>query len=227
MLGDKLASRDRDTVDELAQRRPVLRMGSLKHQPDGGLCRGLAFEYPISLIRPVDFAARRIPTKAPGAAQPLRLRQIHLASAKRLLCLLAFGALLSFADRALHGGYEPRQSRLHNIIRGPDLDRLDRDLFAERPGNENERQIGAGSQRELQRRKAIEGRKLVIGENEVDSSVLKTGDELGTRLNAGYFADEMIGFKQRLNKLCVMGVILKQENPKRRCHFFTLPGGGS
>jgi hypothetical protein len=37
----------------------------------------------------------------------------------------------------------------------------------------------------------------------------------------------MIGFKELLDELRVTGVILQQQNPKRRCHFFTLPGGGS
>jgi hypothetical protein len=46
-------------------------------------------------------------------------------------------------------------------------------------------------------------------------------------LNADYFTDEMIRFKELLNELRVRGAILQQQNPKRRCHFFTLPGGGS
>ena len=52
-------------------------------------------------------------------------------------------------------------------------------------------------------------------------------DELGARLNAGYVADEMIGLKQFLNELRVMGVILQQQNAEGRSHFCTLPGGGS
>jgi hypothetical protein len=44
---------------------------------------------------------------------------------------------------------------------------------------------------------------------------------------AGYLADEMTGFKELLDELRVMGVILQQQNAKRRYHFFTLPGGGS
>jgi hypothetical protein len=43
--------------------------------------------------------------------------------------------------------------------------------------------------------------------------VLKTGDELGARLNVGYYTDEMIGFKELLNELRVAGVILQQRNP--------------
>src|SRR6202023_2062194 len=89
----------------------------------------------------------------------------------------------------------------HDIIRGADFDRLDRHFFAEHAGNEDERQIGAGIERKLQCGKAVEGRELVIREDQVNSSVLKTGDELGARLNAGYFKDEMIGFKELLNEL--------------------------
>jgi hypothetical protein len=227
MLGGKLAPLDRGAVDDLPQTHPVVRMGSVKHQLNGRLYRRLEFEYPISLIGPVDFPARRVPAETPAVAQSLRLRQIHLTPAKRLFGLLAVGAVAGFAQRALHGGHEPRQSRLHNIIRGSDFNRLDRHFFAERPGNEDERQIGAGLDRKLQCGKAVEGRKFVIRENEVDSGDLKTGDELGAGLNAGYFTDEMIGLKELLNELRVMGVILQQQNPKRRCHFFTLPGGGS
>ena len=79
----------------------------------------------------------------------------------------------------------------------------------------------------LQRRKAVERRKLVVREDQVNVAILKRGDELGTRLNAGYFTDE-IGFKEELlNELRITGAILQQQNSKRRGHFFTLPGGGS
>ena len=53
--------------------------------------------------------------------------------------------------------------------------------------------------------------------------VLETGDELVAGLNAGYFTDEMIGFKELLNQLRVTGVILQQQDPKRRCHFSRCP----
>src|ERR1700681_736606 len=115
MLGHKLAPLDRGAVEDLPQAHPVVRMSSIKHQLNGRLYRRLAFEYPISLIGPVDSPARWIPAEAPGVAQSLRLRQIHLTPAKRLLGLLAFGAFSGFAQRASHGGHEPRQSRLHDI----------------------------------------------------------------------------------------------------------------
>src|SRR5882757_4104911 len=92
MLGGKLAPLDRGAVEDLPQTHPVVRMSSVKHDLNGRFYRRLAFEYTISLVGPVDFPARRIPSEAAGVAQSLRLRQIHLTPAKRLLCLLAFGA---------------------------------------------------------------------------------------------------------------------------------------
>src|ERR1700716_1128231 len=210
MLGGKLAPLDRGALDDLPQTHPVVRMSSVKHQLNGRLYRRLAFEYPKSLIGPVYLPARWVPPEAPGVAQSLRLRQIHLTTAKRLLGLLAFGAFSGFAQRALHGGHEPRQSRLHDIIRGPDFDRLDRHFFAERLGNEDEGQIRTGIERKLQCGKAVEGRKFVIRENEVDAGVLKTGDKLRARLSANDFTVEIICFKELLNELRVMAVILQQ-----------------
>ena len=227
MLDSKRAPLDRGAVEDLPQAHPVIRMRSLKYYRNARRYRARASEYPISLIGPVDFPARRVPAEASGVAQSLRLSQIHLAPAIRRLGLLAFGASSGFAQRALHGGHEPRQSRLHDIIRGADFDRLDRHLLAERAGDEDEGQIGAGIERKLQCGKPVEGRKFVIRENKVDSGILKTGDELGARLRADDVTGEMLGFKALLNKLRIMGVILQQQNPKRRLHFFTLPGGGS
>ena len=75
-----------------SQMHPVVRMSSVDHQLERGLCRRVAFEYAIGLVGPVDFAARQIPAETSGVAQSLRLGQIHLAPAQRLLGLLAFGS---------------------------------------------------------------------------------------------------------------------------------------
>src|ERR1700730_1916498 len=88
MLGGKVAPLGRGPVEDLPETHPVVRMSSVKRQLNGRLYRRFAFEYPISLIGPVDFLARRVPAEASGVAQSLRLRQIHLTPAKRLLGLL-------------------------------------------------------------------------------------------------------------------------------------------
>src|ERR1700737_5130672 len=121
----------------------------------------------------------------------------------------AFGSLTGFAQRALHQGPQPRQPRLQNVVGRPDFERFDRYFFAERAGNKDERQIGAFTLRKLQCGKTVERRKLVIRENQVDSTVLESGQELGAGLDAGCFADEMICFKESLNKRRVSGVTLE------------------
>ena len=69
---------------------------------------------------------------------------------------------------------------------------------------------------------------MVIGEDQIDIDVFKSGQELSAGLDAGYFADEMIDFKELLNKLRVTGVVLQQEDLERIRHgtFLMLPGGG-
>src|ERR1700721_2044482 len=117
MLGDELAPLDRGAVENLPETHPVVRMSSVKRQLNGRLYCRLKLEHPISLIGPVDFPARRVPAEAPGQAQSLRLRQIQRTAAKPLLGFLAVGALSRFARPALHGGDEPRQPRLDDVIR--------------------------------------------------------------------------------------------------------------
>src|ERR1700756_5350783 len=97
ILGSKLSPLDRGTVDDLLQAHSVVRVSSVKDHSNGRLSRGLVFKYPVSLTGPEDFPARRVPAEAPCVAQSLRLRQIHLTPAKRLLDLLALGAFLGFA----------------------------------------------------------------------------------------------------------------------------------
>src|SRR5258706_1057518 len=63
----------------------------------------------------------------------------------------------------------------------------------------------AGIQRKLQCGEAVERRKLVIGENQVNSTVFKSGLELGAGLDAVHFTDEMFRFKEVLNERRVRG----------------------
>ena len=89
-------------INDFPDIRPIVRMCSIDHHLDAGLCRRIAFEYSICLVRPVDFSSRQVPTETPGVAQSLRLCQIHLAPAKRLLGPRSFGPFPRFAQRALH-----------------------------------------------------------------------------------------------------------------------------
>src|ERR1700759_3102685 len=97
MLSSKPAPVDRGAIDDLLQTCPIVRMSSIQHRLNGDFHRGVAFEYPIGLVGPVDFPALWIPSEASGVAQPLRLRQIYFTLAKRFLRPFPFGAFAGFA----------------------------------------------------------------------------------------------------------------------------------
>src|SRR5271157_2536402 len=227
MFGSQFAPLHLGAVEDLPQMYAVVRMSSFEHPLDGGLCGWVESKYPIRLVGPVDFPARDVPSETSRPAQSLCFGQVHLAPAQRLLGLRAFGSFPGFAQRAPHRGREPRQPCLHDVIGGPDLQRFDRHVLAERAGDEDERQVRAGAPRELQRGNAVERRKLVIREDQVDLGVVESGHEPVAGLGADDVAGNIVGFKEIANKLRVTGVVLQQQNAEGRCHFFTLPGGGS
>src|SRR6516162_7987197 len=107
MLGTEIAPLDCGTINYLPEMRPIVRMSSIDHHLHSRLCRKLAFKYSISFVRPVDVPGRSVPAEAPGLAQLLRRRQIHLAPAQRLLGPLPFGSFSGFAQRAMHRWREP------------------------------------------------------------------------------------------------------------------------
>src|SRR5580704_1100845 len=82
----------RCAVDGLLNARSVVWMSSLEHELHCRLIGAVAFKDANRFLRPVEFAARNIPTEAARVAQPLRFRQIGLAALQlgspfRHLCL--------------------------------------------------------------------------------------------------------------------------------------------
>ena len=83
----------------------------------------------------------------------------------------------------------------------------------------------------LQRRNAVERRQAVVREDQVQSTIFESADELGTGLHANDVAAKAVRLEKILHELRVGGVVLEQQNAQRRSgvidHFFMLPGGGS
>ena len=77
----------------------------------------------------------------------------------------ALGPLGGLAQRALHRAHDPREAILHHVVRRADLERVDRQLLAQRAGNEDERHLGTLFQRDVQGRDAVEGRQGKVGED--------------------------------------------------------------
>ena len=86
----------------------------------------------------------------------------------------------------------------------PNFSGFDCHFLAERAGNKDERQIGALVHGKLQSGKAVERRKLVVREDDIDVSVFQSGHELGASLDAGDFAERNVSAsRSSLNELGV------------------------
>jgi len=74
---------------------------------------------------------------------------------------------LGLAERAPNRGHEAAQIVLENVVDGAALQCLDRALFADRAGHENERRRGSDLLGDPQRRETIEAGQREIAENDV------------------------------------------------------------
>src|ERR1700733_7373311 len=89
-------------MDDLPDERAVLRVGSLYHQLERRIGRGIELEYSKCFIGPEDLSARDVPAETARTAQPLGLRQVTLALTQRSLGPLALGPFFGLTQRALN-----------------------------------------------------------------------------------------------------------------------------
>src|SRR5215475_3625718 len=77
------------------------------------------------------------------------IAKLRFSLAQRTLSSFAGSPIACLAQCALHGGHEPRQSGLQNIICGPDLKGFNSRLFAKSAGNEDKGNIRSDTQRKV------------------------------------------------------------------------------
>src|SRR5262249_41245491 len=137
------------------------------------------------------------------------------------------GALVRLAQRAAHRADDARQALFQHVVGGADLHRLDRHLLAELSRHEDERQLGALLDGELQRRQAVEGRQRKVGQDEVERIALERREELLARLHSRDIAVDAARLEHALDELGVLRVVLEVQDAQRSGHLFpALPGGG-
>src|ERR1700739_2805472 len=144
--------------------------------------------------------------------------KLFFSQAQRILGPSASCSIACLAQPPPPRGYEPRHAGLQNIIGRPDLKSFDSCLFAKRARNKDERQIGADTQRQIQRGKSVERRKFIVREDQVKFGAFKSCEEVSATLHAGYSTDEMIGFKKILYEPGVVWIILQQQDTNRHTH---------
>ncbi len=76
-------------------------------------------------------------------------------------------ALRRLAQLARDGGNQPGKAAFHDVVVGAQLHRLDRDVFADRSGNEDERRFRVPFLADAQRREAVESGHAEIRQHDV------------------------------------------------------------
>ena len=106
-----------------------------------------------------------------------RLRNLTASSAGFPFGLGAGVDRWRLGQGAFDGGTQPRQTILENEIVGAGLDERSGRLVAQRARDGDDRQIGALLPHQLDRRKTVEFRQLVVAEHDIGLEALESLDE--------------------------------------------------
>ena len=147
----------------------VLGPKSLREEPVQGLAQGLLACNAKHLLR--RGVEQDNPLRGVGGNDGVHGRtddaiQTGIAAPERLLRLLAEKLLFGFAQSPTHGRPEPCDPLLEHVIRCTHLQRLNGDIFPQRPRQEHKWHLRANPPRQAQRLKRIHPRHRIVGENQ-------------------------------------------------------------
>src|SRR5690606_13067215 len=148
---------------------------------------------------------------------------------------LAFGLLVRFPEGSLDARSEAFEAILEHVVGRAALEQFDRTLLSEGARDEHERGLGARRAGLRERLRAVETGDVVIGEDEVESTIEERPGEGGLRIHA-----DDVGLEPRLDEVCLdeLGVQLvvleEQHGESLACAWVVhsaplarVPGGGS
>lgn len=112
----------------------------------------------------------------------------------------------------------PREILLEHIVGRAGAQALDRALFAERAGDENERHRRIARAHDRERVGTRERGQVVVGEHQVPIAFVERGRKLGRSFDAPGIAREPPAFDEREFELGVRRIILEHEHPQAATH---------
>src|ERR1700721_3142684 len=115
MFKIKTAPFGRRAIDHLTDTQSIFRVSALCDQIQRERGLRLPSKYAEGFLGPVDFSAQHVPAETASETQPLRLQEVGLAEAQRVLGPLALRSFSIFTQRAVDRRNKPRQPRLQNI----------------------------------------------------------------------------------------------------------------
>ncbi len=126
-------------------------------------------------------------------------------------------ALMRLLHGALNGRGETGQVRLQHIIGCPAAQRPDRGFLADRPGDENERNVRLELANDLERGQAVEVRQGEIRQHDVGVEFVALADELSLRLDAAK-VDAQAAARELAQRDLRVGFDVFDHQDSERCH---------
>ncbi len=133
---------------------------------------------------------------------------------------LPFLARLSVRKRAAHGGRQAREVAFQHVVRGAAQQRIDRPLFADRPGHIDERDLGGELGGDAQRRHAVELRQAEIRQDQGGGEVLERLPQTGFGLDAHRGALDARASQLRECELGLVVEVLDEQDADRSGSLF-------
>ena len=143
------------------------------------------------------------------------MTKLVLLVAEGLLGPDPFFPILRFTEGSSHGGAQPRQALLQDIVRRALLDGLNRHFFAEDRGDENEGHVGTCVPGQIHRGDAVERRERVVGQNEVEAALPQRGQKVLSVIHVDRLELEPVLGEHLLDQLSVGLAVFEMQDPDR------------
>ncbi len=151
--------------------------------------------------------------------------QALLALANAQLGEPAPPALGHFAQRATNRRREPRRVGFEHVIDGTAAQRLDGALFADGPGQKDERHVRRGLERDVERGQAVERRDREIRQNQVRTEIRQRLAECRLRIDSMVDTSNAAAFELSDRKLGIRRYVLDNQHSQVQWHPILLESG--
>ncbi len=135
-----------------------------------------------------------------------------------LLRSAAIGPLETVVQGAGYNRRKALEPFLHHVIGGARFEALDGALLAERPGDEDERDLQAALPQQTKRAQPVEIRKIIVGEDQLETRAIQRGLEFLPGLHLLPVTIVAGGLELPYFELGVEGVVFENQEFEGRGH---------
>ena len=124
------------------------------------------------------------------------------------------------ADRSTHRGGQPQEALwvLQHVVVEPALERLDRDLLAERPGAEDHRALRPALLERLEQQQPVGEAERVVGDDQIVGPGLERGGQGGRVARLAHVERGELAREGPPHEQAVVRVVVDEQEPQRVAH---------